>query len=58
MSKQKLLEEQVMKAAKDGKITCARLRRIADERGVPYRQAGKAADRLQIKIKHCDLGCF
>lgn len=58
MSKQKLLEEQVLKAAKDGRITCARLRKIAEETGVSCKLAGKTADRLKIKISNCDLGCF
>ena len=58
MSKQKLLAEQVLKAAKDGKITCARLRKIAEETGVSYKAAGKIADELNIRIKNCDLGCF
>lgn len=58
MSKQKLLEENILKAAKDGKITCALLRRIAEGQGVSYKLAGKAADSLKIKINHCDLGCF
>ncbi len=58
MSKQNLLKEQVLKAARGGKITCARLRRIAEETGMSYKAAGKIVDELQIKIKDCDLGCF
>jgi hypothetical protein len=58
MSKKKLLEEQILKASGDGRITCALLRKIAEERGVSYKLAGKTADRLNIKIKNCDLGCF
>ena len=58
MSKQQLLEEQILKSAGDGKITCALLRKIAEEQSVSYKLAGKTADKLKIKIKNCDLGCF
>lgn len=58
MSKRKLIEERIKKEAKAGKITCAALRRIAEEAGTVYRVAGKAANALNIKIKNCDLGCF
>lgn len=58
MSKQQLFEEKVLRASRDGRITCALLRRIAQENGVSYKQAGKTADKLKIRIKSCDLGCF
>ena len=58
MSKQQLLKEEVLKAARGGKITCARLRKIAEETSVSYKAAGNIADELKIKIKNCDLGCF
>ena len=58
MSKQSLIEERIKKEAKGGKITCAVLRRIAEEAGAGYGLAGKVANKLNIKIKNCDLGCF
>lgn len=58
MSKNKLLEDRIKKAAREGKISCALLRKIAEETGTTYKLAGKTADRLEIKIKKCDLGCF
>jgi len=57
-SKRKLLESRIIKAASSGRITCARLRNIAEEAAVSYKAAGKIADELKIKIKNCDLGCF
>ena len=57
-SKRKLLESRIIKAAPGRRITCARLRNIAEETGVSYKAAGKIADELMIKIKNCDLGCF
>jgi len=58
MSKKKLLEELIQKKAKEGKISCAVLRKIAEEYEVSYKIAGETADHLKIRIKRCDLGCF
>jgi LAO/AO transport system kinase len=58
MSKNTLLEERIKKAARDGRITCSLLRKIAEETDSTYKQAGKTADELKIKIKNCELGCF
>jgi LAO/AO transport system kinase len=48
----------VREKARDGYITCAVLRRTAEELDVPYREAGAAADAQDIRIRSCDLGCF
>jgi hypothetical protein len=50
--------EAVREASSDGKISCARLRKLAEDMGVQYRVAGAAADKLDIRVKQCDLGCF
>lgn len=57
LSKKKL-KECVKETAKEGIITCAVLRRIAEKMGATYKEAGKAADKLKIKVRNCDLGCF
>ncbi len=58
MPKNIQLEQRIKEEARGGKITCALLRTIAEETGTNYKEAGKTADRLMIKIKKCDLGCF
>lgn len=58
MSKEKSLKTRIKKAASNGIITCAALRKIAEEAGTSYGDAGKAADDLKIKVRNCDLGCF
>ena len=58
MSKGKSLETRIKKAASNGIITCAALRKIAEEVNATYVDAGKAADNLKIKVRNCDLGCF
>ncbi len=50
--------EAVKKAAVDGRITCPRARKLAEELGVPPRVVGDACNALNIKIKACELGCF
>jgi LAO/AO transport system kinase len=58
MSKKKQLEDLIRKKAREGRINCSLLRKIAEEAGVSYRLAGNAADNLKIKIRKCDFGCF
>ena len=48
----------VQALARDGKVPCAALRRLAEDSNVPYKVAGAAADMHGIKIRDCDLGCF
>jgi len=53
------LEEAVL-ATRDRSnvISCAALLAIAERFGLAPTQAGFAADRLGIRIKHCQLGAF
>jgi LAO/AO transport system kinase len=53
-----LLKTRIKERAPHNTITCPSLRKIAEEFGVSYKKAGKAADELKVKIKNCDLGCF
>jgi hypothetical protein len=41
-----------------GEISCAQLLHEAARFGVPRLEAGECADRLRIKVRHCDLGAF
>ncbi len=52
------LIEAVKTKAVDGRATCAVLRKLADDLGVPVRTVGDAANEAGIKIKNCELGCF
>lgn len=46
------------KADKNNKISCKDALNIANELNVSPGTVGKAADKLKIKIKGCQLGCF
>jgi uncharacterized metal-binding protein len=50
--------EAVQKAAPDGRLTCPAARQLAIKLGVQPRTVGTACDRLRIKLKACELGCF
>jgi len=39
-------------------ITCAQCFAIADRAGVTRRVVGEAANRAQVRIVQCQLGCF
>ena len=54
--------DQMMEAIRDksadGRVTCAVLRKYAEDTGVSYKVAGAAADLAGIRVHNCDLGCF
>jgi hypothetical protein len=52
------LRRRLTEAAVDGKIACARARRIAEELGISYKDVGVMANELGLKITACELGCF
>lgn len=52
------VEEEVKKRAIEGKLPCPIARIIAENLGVSYETVGKAADKLNVKITNCPLGCF
>jgi hypothetical protein len=58
MSKTELLEARIKEASVDKVITCYSIRKIAEEENATYSEAGDAANRLGIKIRECELGCF
>jgi hypothetical protein len=62
LSKEMENREQVIarleEAARDGLISCAAARKVAEDMQVPYRMIGTLCDELNLKIKACELGCF
>lgn len=50
--------DRIRSAAKEGRIPCAVLWKIADSSGVTRAEVGNAADSLGIKIFPCQLGAF
>jgi len=52
------LEEEMRASLVSGKLPCAAAFWIAKKLKVSPRQVGDAANRLNIKISSCQLGCF
>jgi hypothetical protein len=50
--------EEIKQKAINGKLPCSFARRIAEELAVSYKEVGRIADELSIKITNCELGCF
>lgn len=50
--------EEIKKNAIKGKLPCPTARMIAEKLGISYKDVGEAADRLNVKITNCQLGCF
>ena len=52
------MEREMRAALVGGRLPCAVAFRIAKELGVAPKVIGDAANRLNIKIAKCQLGCF
>ncbi len=56
--KMEKIDELALQRSKEGRISCAVARRIAEELSVSYREVGDRAKALHLKIVACELGCF
>ena len=52
------LESALVAASRSGRIPCASVFRIAEAQSVPVAEAGRAVQRLRIKVTGCQMGCF
>ena len=52
------MKDAIRAKAVGGKVTCAVLRKFAEETGATYKVAGAAADMAGGRVQNCDLGCF
>jgi hypothetical protein len=52
------LETALAAGARAGRIPCGEVFRVAAAQGVPVAEAGRAVQRLGIRITGCQLGCF
>ena len=55
---QEKLKGRILKASEDNRILCSSALSIAKSLGIPPGEVGKAANKLNIKISKCQLGCF
>ncbi|MBS1242544.1 MAG: hypothetical protein H6R44_299 [Nitrospirae bacterium] len=52
------LKEAVIKASRDGRMTCEKAHELGKEHDVPLQAIGAVCNELNIKITACQLGCF
>jgi hypothetical protein len=52
------LEKALVAEARDGRLPCGAVFQIASAHGRPVAEAGRAVQRLGIKVTGCQLGCF
>jgi hypothetical protein len=52
------LDNKIQISLADGKLPCARAFQIAKELKVTPKEIGEACNRLKIKVRSCQLGCF
>jgi hypothetical protein len=58
MSADDKIRQAVLKAAKDGRLSCTMARKLAGELQVNPKEIGEVCNELRIKIYACELGCF
>lgn len=52
------LEKRVLETAKDKKLPCKVAFKLSDELNISLKEIGEIANKLNIKITNCQLGCF
>lgn len=52
------LERALAAEARSGRIACSSVFLVAEAQGVPVAAAGRAVQRLRIKLTGCQMGCF
>jgi len=55
---QEELEIRLHKASLESRVPCASALEIAKSLGITAAAVGKTADKLNIRIKKCQIGCF
>jgi hypothetical protein len=52
------IKESIKQKAFNNRLPCPVARKIAEELSVSFKDVGRAADELKVKITGCELGCF
>jgi len=55
---ERILEEELKASLVDGRLLCAVAFKISRKLKVSPRKVGDMANRLNVKISNCQLGCF
>ncbi|OWZ84755.1 hypothetical protein [Natranaerobius trueperi] len=52
------IQNKILEEAKEGKLSCGKCMKIAEELNSSLLKVGKNVEALDIKIISCQLGCF
>ncbi|MCX7991993.1 MAG: hypothetical protein N2999_08210 [Proteobacteria bacterium] len=52
------IEKKILEVAKDRKLPCKVAFKLAEELNISLKEIGDMANKLNIKITNCQLGCF
>jgi len=52
------IEDEIKKKSANGRLPCPVARKIAKDLSVSFKEVGRVANELEIKITNCELGCF
>ena len=55
---ERILEVELRASLVDGRLPCAAAFKISGKHGVSIRKVGDMANRLNVQISSCQLGCF
>jgi len=50
--------DDIEEVTRESRVPCASAMEIAKSLGIPAAAVGKTADKLNIRIKKCQIGCF
>ncbi len=52
------IEKKMLEVAKDKKLPCKVAFKLSEELNISLKEIGELANKLNIKITNCQLGCF
>jgi hypothetical protein len=52
------LEKKIQESLVEGKLPCPTAFKIAKEMNVTVKEIGETCNKLRIKVRSCQLGCF
>ncbi|MEN6460043.1 MAG: hypothetical protein ABFC94_01555 [Syntrophomonas sp.] len=58
MAEKEKIAEKLKELAPQGKLSCTKAHKLAEELEVTPRELGEICNELKIKIFACELGCF
>ncbi len=52
------IEKKLLEASKNNKLPCKLAFKLSEELNISLKEVGEIANKLNIKITNCQLGCF